>query len=121
MELNRQEEKYLKYAYKKGPEYVYPYFWSEIHTNQYAIFKSLLAKDLISFNVDVEAAHLKADKRGGEINVGDLDVRFVLTEPGLEYLEFMAIRDGGWKAFLKRLLIAVAILGFLAWLIWGAR
>jgi hypothetical protein len=121
VELNRQEEKYLKYAFKKGPDYVYPYFWSEIHTNQYGALKSLVAKGFIDFNADIEEACLKTGKKTGFLKVTDLDVRFILTDQGRGYLEFMAARNGGWPLFLKRLGLALAISGFLAWLIWGAK
>lgn len=121
MDLDRREEKYLKYIRRKGPDYVYPYFWSEMHTNQYVVFKSLLHKGLIAFNADVEAARLKADNCRGRLDLTELEVRFRPTDLGLDYLDFMAARDGGWKNFLKKALPAAAILALLAGLMWAAR
>lgn len=121
MNLDRREEKYLKYIHRKGPDYVYPYFWSEIHTDQYVAFKSLLRKDLIAFNADVEAAQLKADNSRGRLDLTELEVRFRLTDQGRDYLDLMAARDGGWRNFLKKALPVVAIPALLAGLMWAAK
>lgn len=121
MDLDRREEKYLKYIHRKGPDYVYPYFWSEIHTDQYVVFKSLLRKDLIAFNADVEAAQLKAGNCRGRLDLTELEVRFKLTDLGRDYLDFVAARDGNWKNFLKKALSTLAILALMAGLIWAAK